>query len=245
MCFLIVDEVSTIDSKIIALLDLRLQQVYANSHPFGGLPVLFAGDFNQLGPVRKIFIPKDMITYAIRLKKGGYTGKQKPSPKRKCKTRKQVEPLKKLLTSTTYAKAEVILQNIAQQKKKKSKEEEDAARFKPDSLAYRGCWLFSNVIRYHLKEQKRLSSDGSDENKDHAALIMKLSKGETISWTDIANYKHLSRDDIQNTPEDWKYAPVLVATNLERKNINAYKAQEWAKEHKTYVFRWRCDLRKQ
>ena len=51
MSFFIVDEISTVDARIIAILDLRLQQVYNNNLPFGGMPVMFAGDFNQLSLV--------------------------------------------------------------------------------------------------------------------------------------------------------------------------------------------------
>ena len=47
MCFLVIDEVSTIDSRIVALLDLRLRQITAAELPFGGIPILFTGDFNQ------------------------------------------------------------------------------------------------------------------------------------------------------------------------------------------------------
>jgi ATP-dependent DNA helicase PIF1 len=61
---LIVDEVSTIDTRIIALLHHRLQQVMDNKLPFGGLPIVFVGDFNQLGPVRKTFIPSSMTHWA-------------------------------------------------------------------------------------------------------------------------------------------------------------------------------------
>jgi hypothetical protein len=244
MCFLIVDEVSTIDTKIIALLDLRLQQVYANSYPFGGIPILFAGDFNQLGPVRKIFIPKDMITYGIRLRKQGHRDKKTPIPKKK-KQKPYNQPTKAVLNGASYLESKLKMKKLEEKISKKTKEEDEAVRFKPDSLAYRGCWLFSKVIRYHLKEQKRLSDDASESNKEHAALIMKLSKGDSISWKDIASYKHLNKDDIINAPKEWKYAPVLVATNLERKNINAHQAVEWAKEHNTYVFRWRCQTRKQ
>ena len=69
MIFLILDEVSTIDSCIIALLDYRLRQLTGCDERFGGLSVLFAGDFNQLGPVKKTFLPKDMMTWALRINK--------------------------------------------------------------------------------------------------------------------------------------------------------------------------------
>ena len=51
MCFLIVDEVSTIDSRIIAVLDFRFKQLTNFDLPFGGMPMFFCGDFCQLGPV--------------------------------------------------------------------------------------------------------------------------------------------------------------------------------------------------
>ena len=43
-----------------------MQQVMGNSLPFGGIPVLFVGDFNQLGPVKKTFIPSSMMMWATR-----------------------------------------------------------------------------------------------------------------------------------------------------------------------------------
>ena len=67
LCTVIVDEVSTIDTRIVALLNYRLQQLMGNyDAPFGGIPILFFGDMNQLGPVQKTFIPKDMLTWALR-----------------------------------------------------------------------------------------------------------------------------------------------------------------------------------
>lgn len=47
---------------------------------------------------------------------------------------------------------------------------------------------------------------------------MKLSKGEAIGFKEIADYMHLYKSDIINSSE-WKYAQVLVSTNLERKSI--------------------------
>jgi hypothetical protein len=58
VCLLIIDEVSTIDANIISRINLRLQQIFGNKLRFGGLPIIFSGDFNQLGPVKKCFIPK-------------------------------------------------------------------------------------------------------------------------------------------------------------------------------------------
>ena len=49
--------------------------------------------------------------------------------------------------------------------------------------------------------------------------------------------------DIEDHPEEWKYAPILVSTNTERLGISRMKACMWAKEHKTYVFKWACSTR--
>ena len=34
--------------------------------PFGGIQVVFSGDFSQLGPVKKSFLPKEMMVWAHR-----------------------------------------------------------------------------------------------------------------------------------------------------------------------------------
>ena len=34
--------------------------------PFGGIPILFFGDMNQLGPVQKTIIPKNMLIWALK-----------------------------------------------------------------------------------------------------------------------------------------------------------------------------------
>jgi hypothetical protein len=63
---LVIDEVSTIDAFTIALLDLRLRDVMDQPlKPFGGVAVLMCGDFDQLGPVGKHFIPTDMVNWAM------------------------------------------------------------------------------------------------------------------------------------------------------------------------------------
>ena len=37
-----------------ALLHLRCQQIFDNELDFGGIPIMFTGDFNQPGPVKKL-----------------------------------------------------------------------------------------------------------------------------------------------------------------------------------------------
>jgi hypothetical protein len=66
--------------------------------------------------------------------------------------------------------------------------------------------------------------------------LVRLSHGESIKPEDIARYKILTSIDLQD--DDWKFAPILVSTNLERLNITRLQAQRFAKEHKTFVFKW-------
>ena len=63
---IILDEVSTIDVVTIALIDYRLRQTMQIDLPFAALPVLFTGDFNQLGAVKKTQIPTAMMHYAMQ-----------------------------------------------------------------------------------------------------------------------------------------------------------------------------------
>jgi ATP-dependent DNA helicase PIF1 len=56
---LIIDEVSMMSLKILLLLDIIAKKFYRNSNPFGGLQVIFTGDFYQLSPVSNIFLEKE------------------------------------------------------------------------------------------------------------------------------------------------------------------------------------------
>ena len=56
---LIIDEVSMMSLKILLLLDSIAKKFYKNNNPFGGLQVIFTGDFYQLSPVSNIFLEKE------------------------------------------------------------------------------------------------------------------------------------------------------------------------------------------
>jgi hypothetical protein len=64
MCIFVVDEISTLDAQTIAMIDVRLQQVMDSTQSFGGIAMLFVGDFNQLGPVKEIFFLQEMMEWA-------------------------------------------------------------------------------------------------------------------------------------------------------------------------------------
>jgi hypothetical protein len=54
----------------------------------------------------------------------------------------------------------------------------------------------------------------------------------------------LTKKDIDDNPEDWKFAPILVETNAERMEITKSQAHLFAKHYETYVFKWRAQCRK-
>jgi ATP-dependent DNA helicase PIF1 len=56
---LIIDEVSMMSLKILLLLNTIAKKFYRNNSPFGGLQVIFTGDFYQLSPVSNIFLEKE------------------------------------------------------------------------------------------------------------------------------------------------------------------------------------------
>jgi hypothetical protein len=47
------------------MIDVRLQQVMDSTREFGGIAMLFVGDFNQLGPVKDTFLLADMMKWAV------------------------------------------------------------------------------------------------------------------------------------------------------------------------------------
>ena len=53
---LIIDEISMVSWKQFMQVNTRLQQIFANKLPFGGIPVLLVGDFRQIRPFAGKFI---------------------------------------------------------------------------------------------------------------------------------------------------------------------------------------------
>ncbi|CAB9516444.1 helicase PIF1 [Seminavis robusta] len=237
LCCLILDEISTIDSRIIALLDLRLRQILDNSDiPFGGLPIICVGDFQQLGPVQKTPLCKDMLTWAARTHRSTTDHNKNSIPSTATQTSLKVPSLRRQQQLLRKFMSQRAANNSSANKKTK----DQANRFHPGSLPFHGCSLFAQFERFHLTTQQRASND--DQHKD---FVQKLSTGNKILLGDILQYDHLSRDDIRKNPHEWLFCPVLVATNMERLNISRHKASLWAKHHQTFVFKWKCRVRKE
>ena len=58
---IIMDEVSMIGSTLFNWVNMRMQQVFENNLPFGGVSVVLFGDFNQLHPVLDSWIFEDRV----------------------------------------------------------------------------------------------------------------------------------------------------------------------------------------
>ena len=59
---LIIDEISTVPGRLIEALSQRFQQATGDaSRPFGGIPVIFVGDFNQLPPVGSVTVIRALL----------------------------------------------------------------------------------------------------------------------------------------------------------------------------------------
>ena len=62
---LIIDEVSMMSLKIFLLLDIIAKNFYKNTSPFGGLQIIFTGDFYQLSPVANNCLEKEEAMFCF------------------------------------------------------------------------------------------------------------------------------------------------------------------------------------
>ena len=207
-----------------------MKQALETDLPFGGLPVLFVGDFNQLGPVKKKFLPKDMLTWDKKKKQQRRLihGSQGPNLNDPKQNNDIPECELELTTAERLLKNQAMLNKISKKKnksKKKSKKPNACDNMTEDSLSCIGCELFSTFERHHLQESHR-----SKDDPKHSNLVTKLSSGTPITMEDLKPCKPLSKEDIATNPKDWKYDPILVSTNLEHMNICRQKSIMFAKK---------------
>lgn len=59
--FVIFDETSMMDAKMLRFIDLRFRSAFGQNRPFGGLHVLFFGDLFQLPPITKCYVFERMF----------------------------------------------------------------------------------------------------------------------------------------------------------------------------------------
>ena len=64
--FILIDEISMVGSRVLRFTNERLQQIFDNKRPFGGISIIAFGDFNQLKPVMDKPIYKYIKTFVIQ-----------------------------------------------------------------------------------------------------------------------------------------------------------------------------------
>lgn len=239
LALFVVDEVSTIDSVVISLIDARLQRVMGVAKPFGGIAMVFVGDFNQLGAVHKTFLLDDMVCWSeiqqeIQKKNVAPKKKQSKRKRKAVQLDKDGSPLPVPQEKLFRAGQRRVAKTKKQAKGTKAPSTSLFSRYSVRGLVHHGCWMFSNFMRFHISEQQR------SDDPIHNQFVQKLASGKNITLRDLSCYKTLSKSDVKN-PE-WKFAPVLVTTNRERMTIVAKQAQLFAQAHSTYVFKWRNPL---
>ena len=62
---IVIDEISTVSPVTLAVFNARLKQATGVDAPFGGIPILFVGDFCQLPPVGSVSIAQGIMELKI------------------------------------------------------------------------------------------------------------------------------------------------------------------------------------
>ncbi len=232
LSLLVIDEISAVDPRFLPFISARLQQVYGNDEPFGGVSVLFVGDFRQLFPVGPN-IPQAMVAYAQETQKDDPVQKkiQNILPDNADET---VQLKKKVRRNI----AKTVAEHSKYKKTKKQKVQKLLREKIKCPLVKRGCELFASSERHHLTTQHRA------DDPEHLEFILRLAEANNICLNDFKNYEPLTQKDVQHEdPEkNWSNAPYIVASNRERFNICYKKSLEYAKKHGVHLYRWRSKM---
>ena len=228
LALIIIDEISNIDTATKALINSRLKQVMNSTEDYGGLGIVFLGDFSQIKPVGGIPLVDSAIAVAELKKK---QSQQETQQQQTTDTIRPPKKRRKIDFGTRFLKAK---QQSAESKK--SKTLNDYGTYRAGSRMRQGADLFSKLERFHLIRQQRTN------DPKHIKFLTKMSKGKAIRLSDLDHYKRMTKDDMDADPT-WKYAPILTATNSERIQIVHQKATLFAKEQNTFLFRWRNNIK--
>jgi len=114
---------------------------------------------------------------------------------------------------------------------KKEKHRAPLGKYGVHTMIRHGTEIFMLFERFHLTEQHR------SEDKEHSEYITHMSNGGQMSMKQLNMYKQLTQEDCES--KEWRYAPMLVATNRESVNITEKKAQMFATDKNTAVFKWK------
>lgn len=94
-----------------------------------------------------------------------------------------------------------------------------------------GGYLFSKATYIKLTSQHR-SGDSA-----HTKVLDRMSRRGIITAKTLReNYQLLNGEDLLS--EEFAFAPIVVTGNNERREINAWQAERWAKYHGVNIVRW-------
>ena len=201
-----------------------------HDQPFGCISILFFGDFQQLGPVNAQSLPHSAIQMALR--QDTDDSSQENSDTSNILSGAKSNSRKKKIA------ANFIRHKVRSKKDKNSKRISKFGLYAAGSSRWNGAYQFSQLTRYHLKQQQRARNDS-----EHMEVIGALSEGKQLTGTMLQLYKQLSTHDVQKDQSEWRFAPILVASNRERVDIAFEKAKQFAKFSQTYVIRWKNDCK--
>ena len=233
-----IDEVSNVCPYKIALIDSRLRQVCEQSdEPFGGLMVVFVGDFRQIGPVGAHGITRAAMNLAIHDEEQekeeqmlneltqctGPDCSQKRHRSRKAKN----DSLGSHNSKSRGSKSKILLDGHRKNKY-------------TEGSAYRlGVELLTKAKWCQLTEQVR------NMCSCHQQLLDKFEEGKSIAMSDLScNYKMLTGKDLCGSKSSWHKAPVIVTTHRERNTLTTPLATNFAQKEGKVVYQWQTQRSK-
>ena len=106
--------------------------------------------------------------------------------------------------------------------------------FDEDTARLAGVRVFREFRKMELSTQNRASGA---EGRSHRALIHGMrTKAKPIDEAFVKSMKRLSKADMRDP--GWRYAPILVTSNVERHVINKSQVMRYAREKGLPVFTW-------
>ena len=225
---LFVDEISFNGPLFVHHLSVRLQHLLGCSEPFGGILVIFAGDFYQLPPCNAPALGEALVEMAVH--QGMPKAAQDAAEERE--RAKQVSKKK-----GKQRKAEPAVPE--EEEAEHGADEARPSRFDSMSACARGTALFAKFRRHDLQQPMRV--DASE--KKYATWLSRFrdtDEAQPVPRALLAALRTLSAGDRKNPL--WRFAPIGVLSNRERVHLNAAQAVRWSKYHDEPLFKWKLPL---
>ena len=213
---IVLDEVSTVAPHVLARISDTLCQVFNCSDPFGGLPIILAGDLSQMAPVKAKTLTESIMDIAA-------VSKNEKKPSRESKKKKKDNQEETLRSVLLPEKNGVIYA------------ENRYAQGHPYSV---GSKLFTQTKWFELSKIER------SVDPVHTNLVTGIYKNGRLSSMDLKGYKHLSPSDFDSPDSPWLTASIIVSTNRERFSLTHEAAVRFARAKGKLVFRWMTNFSK-